>query len=422
MFSDVENNAQQQDRLFQDTRSPLIEDYYPELHQENATPFSCSISSNLIPDLITRRRILIDLGELPTEADLINRFGVNKAFLMELRKRKLVHIATNLDPGRHERNVWMHDILADKETIFKSTRTPRFFRARFPDIESVQKEYQQYLSRRLESLSTQDYDFLISRMDVVPTNAPRAGAANKLAWDLARVQAMDGSWLEENPFSTPDKILSHPENAMDLLYRYKMLAVSPHSGALGGQMLVPYQLMKRLFPETPPNELLRNENVIHEEIMSYLATVNLNVEPAYLTGPAYWISLSPLEQRRMLDRLEEDVQDRASEKVEQDLRLRIASNDPDISCDEIREFVEKDVAVVKRYEEICSRGYTTVNGLFAAFVINELTSLEVPMALACLLGGDAWLSGEILRKDAKNLLESAVPRIRVANYVKSRSK
>jgi len=137
MFSDVENNAQQQDRLFQDTRSPLIEDYYPELHQENATPFSCSISSNLIPDLITRRRILIDLGELPTEADLINRFGVNKAFLMELRKRKLVHIATNLDPGRHERNVWMHDILADKETIFKSTRTPRFFRARFPDTRTA---------------------------------------------------------------------------------------------------------------------------------------------------------------------------------------------------------------------------------------------------------------------------------------------
>jgi len=413
MFNDVEDNAGRQDRLFEDTKSTLIEDYYPELHDDKSIPFACTIGSNLIPDLMTRRRVLIDLDNLPTEADLINRFGVDKAFLVELRRRKLVHIATNLDPGEHEGNTWMHDILADRATIFKSTRTPRFFRASFPDIERAQRDLQQYLARGFEKLSTQAYDSLISRMDVIPRNASRSGAANKLAWDIARVQAMRGNDRDNNPISSPDEVFAQPTKAMDLLYRYKILAVSPHTWALGGMMLAPYQLMKRLFPETPRTELLRHDNTVHEEIMSYLAEVNLNVEPAELAGPAYWQDLSQLERARLLDNLEEDVETRASESVEQELRLRIARLDREVGRNEIRYLVEKDKARVERYEGICSRGYTVVNMWFAQFVG------QYAGWVGCL---PTWLAGEIVRAHAQKLLEVAVPRIRVANYVRYRSR
>ena len=71
MFRDVEDNAQRQEYRFADTRSELIEDYYPELHGQQDGPFACTICSHLIPDLMTRRRILIDLDNLRSDVALV---------------------------------------------------------------------------------------------------------------------------------------------------------------------------------------------------------------------------------------------------------------------------------------------------------------------------------------------------------------
>jgi len=101
VFKDVEDNAQRQYRQFSSTNSELIEDYYPELHEKGAPPVACTTGANLIPDLMTRRCILVDLDDLKTEEALIDRFGVDKAFLQELQSRNLVRIATNLEPDRH---------------------------------------------------------------------------------------------------------------------------------------------------------------------------------------------------------------------------------------------------------------------------------------------------------------------------------
>jgi len=412
MFIDVEENAQRQERLFAGRKSALIEDYYPELHDKQSEPFTCTICSHLIPDLMTRRRILIDLDNLRTEADLIHRFGVDKAFLMKLQQRKLVIVATNLDPDQHKNNTWMHDILANQDTIFKSNRTPHFFRARFPDIEDVQRDYQIYIKSRFEKLSTQDYEFLISHMDVVPQNAPRSGAANKLAWDIARVEAMLREDSTIGPSFTPDDILERPHPTLGLLYRDKMLAVSPHTGALGGSMLVPYQLMKRLFPHVPPNEHLREKLVSHEEIMSYLARVSLEVEPADLTCAKYWSRITFYQREKLLDDLQQDGERGARAEAERNLRARISRGHPDVSLDEIKHFVEADIAWVKRYEKICSLGYNSANFWFMMFVGE----------FAYWLGAASFMAGQLLKDRAKKLLEFAAPRIQVANFVRSRTR
>lgn len=407
MFKEVKRNAERQERLFEQVKGTLIEDYYPELDYD-AAPFACTIGSNLIPDLMTGRRILVDLDNLPSEEHLIQQLGVDKSFLLKLRHKGLVVIATNLDPVQHEQNVWMHDILADEETIFKSKRTPFFFRAKFPEIEDVQRGYREYLEERFEKLSDTQYRSLISRMDVVPENAPRAGAANKLAWDIARVQAMTNEIPDASPIDSPDEVLSDPERSMDLIYTYKMLAVSPHSGSLGGEMLVPEKLMKRLFPETPQSELLINDNVLFDKIMSYLSHVNLNVEPADLVAPMYWHMIDSFKRAQLLEILEDDSERSASAKVEIDLRLRIAKGEGCI--DEIQDFIEKDIARVRKWEPWCSYGYTALYGWFVTIAADY----------AQVLGPGCALAGEGLRGPAKSLLESVVPRIRVANYVRLR--
>lgn len=421
MFKEVEKNAQNQDRAFREVRSEFIEDYYPELHREEKPPVSCTLGGLLIPDLMTRRSILIDLDDLRTEEHLIQRYGVDKAFLMQLQARGLVHIATNLEPGRHEGNEWMHDILANRETIFKSTRTPRFFSARFPDIETTQVRYRDYLQKRLEGLSPSDYNFLIGRMDVPPTHAPRAGAANKLAWDLARVQAMHGCSLGEDDLPTLDDLVGKPTHAMDTLYKYKFFEVSPHSGALGCEMLVPFQQIKRLMPESPPSDILRMDSVAHEGLQAFLTTVTFNLMPADLQGSAYWHGLMPRMRESLLDKLQENIQDRSTAAVEQDLRLRIARSDSNLSLEELRELVEKDIQMVSKYGDVVSRGYSSINTMFAGYVSKTLSSLGVPNEYAWVIGAGVWGYVELKKKDAKKILEFAIPRIRVANYVRSRT-
>ncbi|MGV0975101.1 MAG: hypothetical protein ACOYBO_04130 [Azonexus sp.] len=409
MFNEVIANAELQQELYKTEQSTLIDDYYPEVH-DGAGPVACTIGNNLIPDLLTRRRILIDLDDLPSEDSLIERFGVDKRFLLKLRDEKLVVIATNLKPARHRTNTWMHDILANKETIFKWCRTPHFFRASYPDIEEVQQDYHQYLARKFETLSNSTYTAIISHMDAIPWKASRSGAAEKLAWDIARVHAMLGKDRDSAPVAKPDEVFQCPSESMDFIYRYKMLAVSPHSGALGATMLVPYAYMKRLFPETPQSELLVQEHVLPEDIMAYLTRVSLKTEPAETTAPEYWHRLRPLERDKLFDVLKEEKEREASADVELDLRLRIAKSDPDITLDEIKDLVEADMAWVDKHGKLFEIGYTALWGSVAVFFREQ----------AAWLGPSSALVGKVLEPHALRLLETAVPRLRVANYVRSR--
>jgi len=316
----------------------------------------------------------------------------------------------------------MHEILAHESTFFKCTRTARFFISRFPEIETAQRTYRDYLAGRIERLSSAEYQLLISRMDVAPRGDDRTGAANKLAWDIARVQAVHGSEPGDDDLPSVDDYFNTPISALDSLYRYKLLEVSPHSGALGCEMLVPYQHIRRVLPDAPPRELLVMDNVVHPDISAYLAEVYLQAIPAELQATEYWNRLSITVRRQILDDLQEDLPDRESAEIERDLRLRIARLNSDVTLDEIRELVQNDVKSAEKYGEIVSAGYTTANSMFAGYVEKTLAASGVPENIAWLLGFNQLTVGELKKKDAKKLLEAAFPRIRVANYVRARKK
>jgi hypothetical protein len=415
MFTDIEQNAQRQQDRFASSSSLLIEDYYPELHDGQSGTFSCTTCSHLIADLLTRRRILIDLDDLPTEDDLIYQFGVNKTFLLELQRSGLVILATNLDPDRHKNNTWMHDILAEKSTIFKSKRTPQFFRAQYPDIIDEQRELQKHIEARVLAMPIQDYETFISHMDVVPRKADRAGAANKLAWDIIRVDALLGNTIlglspsarTEDDY-TIDDIFERPHEMLDILYRDKLLVVSPHSGALGGSMLVPYERMKQLFSDVRPNEIVREELASHREIMDYLAKVRLKLDPVDLSCADYWRRITHYQREKLLDDLQDDRARNRTAETERNLRLRIARNDPNVSIDEIKDLVESNIAWLRRYEDFCSIGFNCANLLFALFIGKYFSWL----------GGASYVGGQIIKARSKQIVEFAAPRIQVANFVK----
>lgn len=409
MFEKVKENSNRQDEKFKALKSDQIEDYYPELNPEHGEKILCTMCSHLIPDLMRHQRVLIDLDNLKTEDDLIQRYGVNRSFLETLIEKERVVIATNLNPLAHESNTWMHGILAREETLFKEARTANFFRAQFIDIDDVRIAYQDEITEVFESLSEHRYLQIISNMDVPPRNAPRRDAAKKLAWDIVRVNALMPNLGEEAIELTPSYVLSNPDENVRALYVQKFLSVSPHSGALGGTMLVPDTVMKNLFIDASLGDVLRTGVIQYEPITQYLAGVSSEFYTANVHGAEYWQRITDYEKDQLLDLLSDEEERKRHKAAELNLRLRIARGDADVTEEEIREIIERDIRLIERFE-IAKWGISFVTGWY-------LNSIDGAPAW---LGPAVNLAGNIIAKGVRPIVEFAVPRIQVANYVRSK--
>jgi hypothetical protein len=133
----VKNNAEGQARAFSSISADrkAIEAYYPELHGPSVEGQFVSTSGGpLIADLITAPHVVVDVYKYHDEAELIARYGVDLEFLLELRNSNLITIAANADLEKYQECVWMHDLLADERTVFRSVRTPLYFKSIDRDI------------------------------------------------------------------------------------------------------------------------------------------------------------------------------------------------------------------------------------------------------------------------------------------------
>src|SRR5436309_11415289 len=104
--------------------------FYPELYQPSeATSFTNTLGSYLIPDLLTSQRVVIDLYDWISPESLIEIYGVDLPFLLALRDAKLVTVCANLPVERYRVHSWLFPLLADSRTLFRSIRTPAFMAA-----------------------------------------------------------------------------------------------------------------------------------------------------------------------------------------------------------------------------------------------------------------------------------------------------
>jgi hypothetical protein len=84
-----------------------------------------------------------------------------------------------------------------------------------------------------------------------------------------------------------------------------------------------------------------------------------------------------------------------------------------LTIEEVKELVEKDIGMLKKYGDICSIGFNFLNLMFAMFVSRSLNWVGA--------GAGSYLAGQVLKARSKKVTELAIPRIQVANFVRTRS-
>jgi Probable molybdopterin binding domain len=221
-------------------RRDEIEAYYPELHGPNlAGQFVNTSGGPVVADLITAPHVVVDLYPYAEEAELIRRYGVDLEFLLALRDRKLITIAANADVEAYQECPWMHDVLADERTVFRSVRTPFFFRSIYPDIVERREEWKLYLEHRFRGMTSTEVELFVAH--TVHSQTPTAQSlARQLSWEWARIDALankltdDGSTQETTAEAySIDDVLTRPDKWLPVLYRDFALIVSPYSGHWG---------------------------------------------------------------------------------------------------------------------------------------------------------------------------------------------
>lgn len=134
-WTDVLTNAYDQENHARHTatrQGVTMEDFYTELHTPPISgAFPNTLGSHLIPDLLTSPCVVADIHDWPDPSGLIATYGVDLKFLLTLRDKGHVVLCANQLPERYENRPWLHDVLADKRTIFRSVRTPMFFHSHF---------------------------------------------------------------------------------------------------------------------------------------------------------------------------------------------------------------------------------------------------------------------------------------------------
>ena len=148
------------------TQKAEIEAFYPELHsKERGGLFTNTSGSLLIPELLTSPCVVVDLYDTPEE-ELVLRYRVDKKFLLTLRDLDRVVLSANADYERYEKHPWMHEILSDPRTIFRSVRTPQYFEALFPGIQEERERLQRSLVSRFEAMTRAEFSAFVSHYPV----------------------------------------------------------------------------------------------------------------------------------------------------------------------------------------------------------------------------------------------------------------
>jgi hypothetical protein len=418
VFTDVLRNAEKQREHYSALNNGSeIEFYYPELHASDLGGFFTNTSGSLlIPDLVSSPHLVVDLYDFASEEALIARYGVDKAFLVSLRDAGHITVAANLLPDRYASGAWMHDILADPRTIFRSIRTPLYFEKQAPKTIGNQQKLAAALVAAIGSLSDDAFLRLVATAKIGVGPADRIGLAEQLAWRLARINALTRESSTPIDFD-PDEIVRSPD-ALPILNRDHFLIVSPISAGLGGTVRVSEESFRRMFSDADRVDVLNSENVLLSRINAFLMRKRLELEASDLTGLEYWkFAMTQFGRREIIERLSRRGKRAQLMAAERNLRRRIAKMDNEVTLEEVEAAVEDDSRRLAYWGPMLNAGYRLV---YSGFCYQGYKYAEGKGygTLGATLGGAAFLAGEIVKAKAIKVVEFALPRIQVANCVR----
>ncbi len=381
-----------------------IEPYYPELHSGRS--FTNTLGSCLIPDLLTSEGIVVDIYDWSTPEVLVDVYGVDLKFLLALRDEGLVKICANLPVERYKKHSWLFPILADKETIYRSIRTPAFFAARDPEFDNRRATREKDLRKYFGSLSSQELRRLCSAVKSAHPPQDASTLASVLSQWLERLVAIDA----EEAAKIGDGFELEVIDRTPELMRLQAIMVSPDSVALGGELKIERSRWASLFGEENLEYVLVEGQVRLQKLNAYFSEVVLKLDETDLTNAQQWNLIRSSERNKLLKHLG-DTQEKADIlAAEETLRVGLASGgDRDPNRESIQEYVERLQSQVQNLHKV-----TAVMRIAAPVVFAFLSeSVVVGLTVAGGLFSSKYFFGERIR----HFTESIIGKLRVVRIL-----
>ena len=91
----------------------------------------------------------------------------------------------------------------------------------------------------------------------------------------------------------------------------------------------------------------------------------MNFEEAQFSSEEYWKRLNETQRARLIDMLSDTDERERIMTTERNLRIRVAKLDRTLEFDEIFDLVQRDIKLVRKFEEFADVGYHFVTTIFA---------------------------------------------------------
>lgn len=412
IWKDVEYNANQQREKAEATArsGPVgIGALYPELYKPWIPSFSNNIGSHLIADVLTSSCVLVDLYNWPDPSKLVEIYGVNLQFLLELREKEYVILCANQLPDMYSQTPWLHSILADERTIFRSIRTPQYFVSRFKDFEDGCDELKKRILGHLNQRSSTDIENLAKLAD--PSH-PLKGAEN-----VADVLSYWGKRLAViNPDTEPivAQLESRPEDVIREIRQRSLIEVSPITGGLGGYIRKDVKKLREDFPDQLdlsgiPEKARKSITSLNK----YIAKLMIGIEDAKLTSEEYWNQLSSTDLEHIFKTLNNREERSEARKAEEWMRnTLLRAGNEGWSEQQIDEYVNDQIKHWDKLVEYKKFGIAAAS--MAAIIAVEPTALAI---IAVVGFGEKILGNRLSRPFVEKLL----PKLQFVRFVKKHS-
>lgn len=425
-WADVERNASCQEQQARKVAKreaqgepPDIEAFYPELHSEPVNgAFSNTTGSLLLPDLLTSPRVLVDLYDWENPSGIIKTYGIDLDFLVRLRDGEHIILCANLEPERYRDRPWLHDLLADARTIFRSLRSPYYFEAHHPGFLGARDDLRARLLRHLARRPEREIKSLCKIANAAYAPAAPEELANMLSLWGMRVKVTVPEFADEIVRRLPEK----PEDVLLDLRQLHFLAATPISAGLGGYVRIYEDKLQSYFPEAVSGELLAHEEVTRlRQLNDFLIRLVFDLSPVDLKNEGYWQRLSQRDKEHILEVLENRQDREEALQAESILRRHIAEHGhKDWSEQEIKKYADRLVSRVETLGSVADLGITLAAFSFlwlrGAGGTGSVGGAAVVFLLRRLLGNR--LSGAPVHR----LIEFAIPKIRVARFIRRHGK
>lgn len=422
-WTEVERNASSQEQRARDlaasaataSRPPDIEAFYPELHQEPVNgAFSNTMGSLLLPDVLTSPRVLVDLYDWEDPTGLIKTYGVDLDFLVKLRDKGHVILCANLEPERYQRRSWLHDLVADPRTIFRSVRSPYYFEAHQPGFVTARQELKARILQHLSGRPEREVEELCKMANAAYAPTAAEDLANTLSLWGMRVRVTASEFADEILRRLPEK----PEEVVLDLRQLHLLAATPISAGLGGYVRLDEEKLQSYFPDPVPAELLAHDELTRlQQLNEFLTRLVFDVSPVDLNSEAYWQRLPERDKEKILEILENRRDREEALHAEAVLRRHIVERGhKDWSEKEIKEYAHRLVSRVDLLGPAADLGVMlTAFGFLWARGAGEAGSTGGAVVVFLLR---RLLGNKLIGAPVRRLVEFAIPKIRVARFIR----